>query len=66
MLSHGADPDLAPAGWSKEAVHVHWIGVEPYSLAIGTARRDIVEVSSYAERRTVTPATSPGGLDINS
>ena len=44
MGSHGADPDLAPAGWTKEAVYVHWIGVEPYSLAIGTARRDTVEV----------------------
>jgi hypothetical protein len=45
MRSHGADPDLAPAGWTEEAVYGHRIGAEPYSLAIGTARRDSVEVS---------------------
>jgi hypothetical protein len=44
MRSHGADPGLAPAGWTKEAVYGHRIGAEPYSLAIGTARRDSVEV----------------------
>jgi hypothetical protein len=45
MRSHATDPDLPPAGWTEEAVYGHRIGVEPYSLAIGTARRDIVEVS---------------------
>jgi hypothetical protein len=45
MGSHATDPDLPPAGWTEEAVYGHRIGVEPYSLAIGTARRDIVEVS---------------------
>ena len=45
MRSPGADPALAPAGWTEEAVYGHRIGVELYSLAIGTARRDIVEIS---------------------
>jgi hypothetical protein len=45
MRSHGADPALAPAGWTEDAVYGHRIGVDPYSLAIGRARRDIVEVS---------------------
>ena len=45
MRSHGGDPALPPAGWTEEAGYGHRIGVEPYSLAIGTARRDIVEVS---------------------
>ena len=40
--SHWADPSLAPGGWTKEAVHVHRIGVEPYSIAVGTARNDVV------------------------
>ena len=44
MRSHGADPGLAPAGWTEEAVYGHRIGAEPYSLAIGTARRDNVEI----------------------
>jgi hypothetical protein len=50
MRSHGADPALAPAGWTEEAVYGHRIGVEPYSLAIGTARRDVVEVSLRIHR----------------
>jgi len=45
MRSHAADPGFIPAGWTEEAVYGHRIGVEPYSLAIGTARRDSVEVS---------------------
>lgn len=45
MRSHATDPGLIAAGWTEEAVYGHRIGVEPYSLAIGTARRDSVEVS---------------------
>jgi hypothetical protein len=45
MRSHGADPGLAPGGWTEDAAHGHRIGAGHYSLAIGTARRDIVEVS---------------------
>lgn len=45
MQSHSPDPDLPPAGWTEEAVYGHRIGAEPYSLAVGTARRDSVEVS---------------------
>jgi hypothetical protein len=43
MRAHGTDPDLPPAGWTSEAVYIHRIGVEPYSLAVGTARNDRVE-----------------------
>ncbi len=38
------DPDLAPAGWTSEAVHVHRICVEPHSIAVETARDDMVEM----------------------
>jgi hypothetical protein len=34
MRSHGADPDLPPAGWTSEAVYIHRIGVEPHSLSV--------------------------------
>ena len=61
MRSHGADPELAPAGWTEEAVYGHRIGVEPYSLAIGTARRDNVEVSLRISRRA--PAADPEGAE---
>jgi hypothetical protein len=61
MRSHGADPELAPAGWTEEAVYGHQIGVEPYSLAIGTARRDNVEVSLRISRRA--PAADPEGAE---
>ena len=45
MRSHGTDPDLAPAGWTHEAVQIHRIGVEPHSLSVGTARDDMVETT---------------------
>lgn len=45
MRSHGTDPGLAPAGWTSEAVYIHRIGVEPHSLAVGTARNDMVETT---------------------
>jgi len=61
MRSHGADPELAPAGWTEEAVYGHRIGVEPYSLAIGTARRDNVEVSLRISRRA--PAADLEGAE---
>lgn len=43
MAEHAMDPDLPPAGWTNEAVHVHRIGVEPHSISVGTARDDMVE-----------------------
>ncbi|MER7585046.1 hypothetical protein [Kitasatospora sp. NPDC097691] len=43
MAEHAMDPDLPPAGWTDEAVHVHRIGVEPHSISVGTARDDMVE-----------------------
>jgi hypothetical protein len=43
MAEHVTDPDLPPAGWTEEAVHVHRIGVEPHSISVGTARDDMVE-----------------------
>lgn len=58
MQSHGADPGLAPAGRTGKAVYGHRIGAEPYSLAIGTARRDTVEVSLR-----VSPSTPAADLE---
>ncbi|MFB7675817.1 hypothetical protein ACFC26_30865 [Kitasatospora purpeofusca] len=43
MTEHATDPDLPPAGWTEEAVHLHRIGVEPHSVSVGTAREDMVE-----------------------
>lgn len=43
LKAHGSDPELAPAGWTNDAVHRLRIGVEPYSISIGTERRDCVE-----------------------
>lgn len=43
MAEHAMDPDLPPAGWTDEAVHVHRIGLEPHSISVGTARDDTVE-----------------------
>lgn len=43
MDEHATDPDLPPAGWTREAVHIHRIGVEPHSISVGTARDDLVE-----------------------
>lgn len=40
---HATDPDLKPGGWTKEAVYIHRIGVEPHSISVGTARDDMVE-----------------------
>lgn len=58
MRSHGGDPGLAPAGWTKEAVYDHRIGVEPFSLAVGTADDGTVEVllSLAPARPAVGPA----------
>ncbi|MEU4287040.1 hypothetical protein AB0E63_02360 [Kribbella sp. NPDC026596] len=43
IAEHAIDPDLPPAGWTHEAVYVHRVGVEPHSIAVGTARDDLVE-----------------------
>ncbi|MBC6461896.1 hypothetical protein HKK72_29115 [Actinomadura sp. HBU206391] len=45
MRSHAADDLHAPAGWTQEAVDLHRIGVQPHSIAVGTARSDIVETT---------------------
>ncbi len=45
MRSHAEDDLGAPAGWTEEAVYVHRIGVQPHSIAIGTARSDMVETT---------------------
>jgi hypothetical protein len=37
------DPDLPPAGWTDEAVQIHRIGIERFSISVGTARYDFVE-----------------------
>ncbi|MFD8598204.1 hypothetical protein ACFV1L_24690 [Kitasatospora sp. NPDC059646] len=57
MAAHAADPDLPPAGWTAEAVHVHRIGVEPHSIAVGTARDDLVEalIAVHASAPVVEP-----------
>ncbi|WP_242887765.1 hypothetical protein [Actinomadura litoris] len=43
MRAHGTDPALVPAGWTQEADQIHRIGIEPHSIALGTARSDVVE-----------------------
>ncbi|MFI6509846.1 hypothetical protein ACIBCT_19765 [Streptosporangium sp. NPDC050855] len=45
MRSHAEDDQHPPAGWTEEAVYVHRIGVQPHSIAIGTARSDMVETT---------------------
>jgi hypothetical protein len=45
MRLHWSDPDLRPAGWTREASQFHRIGVEPHSLSVGTARDDLVETT---------------------
>ncbi|MEU6669508.1 hypothetical protein [Streptomyces sp. NPDC046727] len=57
IAEHATDPDLPPAGWTKEAVHVHRIGVEPHSISVGTARDDMVE--SLITVHTSAPTTDP-------
>lgn len=56
------DPDLQPAGWTTEAVYVHRIGVEPHSIAVGTARDDMVE--SLITLHASAPATEPAAEHI--
>ncbi|WP_435229287.1 hypothetical protein [Streptomyces sp. Tue6028] len=57
MAKHATDPDLPPAGWTEEAVHVHRIGVEPHSISVGTARDDMVE--SQITLHESAPMTEP-------
>lgn len=57
LARRGTDPDVPPAGWTDDAVYVHRIGIEPHSIAVGTARDDLVEarITVYA----TTPTTDP-------
>ncbi|MEU8172472.1 hypothetical protein [Microbispora hainanensis] len=48
-----AERDLPPAGWTHEAVQLHRIAVDPYSIAVGTARSDIVIVRLRLHRAAV-------------
>lgn len=57
MAEHATDPDLPPAYWTEEAVHVHRIGVEPHSISVGTARDDMVE--SQIAVHASAPMTEP-------
>ncbi|MGW5612049.1 hypothetical protein ACWEWI_39690 [Streptomyces sp. NPDC003753] len=57
IAEHATDPTLAPAGWTKEAVYVHRIGVEPHSISVGTARDDMVE--SLITVHPSAPTTDP-------
>lgn len=57
IAEHAMNPDLAPAGWTKEAVYVHRIGVEPHSISVGTARDDMVE--SLITVHASAPPTDP-------
>ncbi|MFE9866871.1 hypothetical protein ACFYPZ_29715 [Streptomyces sp. NPDC005506] len=63
IAEHAMDPDLAPAGWTDEAVYVHRIGVEPHSISVGTARDDMVEllITVNASAPTTDPAGAPTG-----
>jgi hypothetical protein len=59
---HAMDPDLPPAGWTDDAVHIHRIGVEPHSISIGTARDDLVE--SLIEVHESAPLPDPAAEHI--
>jgi hypothetical protein len=63
MRLHGTDPDLAPAGWTEEAVYGHRIGVEPFSVSIGTARDATVEVEVLLRVVPAAPAADPGAAE---
>lgn len=45
MRAHADDDLRAPAGWTEKAVDIHRIGVQPHSIAVGTARSDVVETT---------------------
>ncbi|MFF7813716.1 hypothetical protein ACFZCF_17660 [Streptomyces sp. NPDC007945] len=62
IAEHAMDPDLAPAGWTDEAVYVHRIGVEPHSISVGTARDDMVE--SIITVHESAPTTDPAAEHI--
>lgn len=62
MTEHAMDPDLPPAGWTREAVQVHRIGVEPHSISVGTARDDLVE--SLITVHATAPITEPAAEHI--
>lgn len=42
MEEQETEPSPA-AGWTEDAIFLHRIGVEPHSIAVGTARDDLVE-----------------------
>jgi hypothetical protein len=44
-VGEGEGSGRPPGGWTPEALEEHRIGVEPYSIAVGTARNDRVEVT---------------------
>ncbi|WP_194924902.1 hypothetical protein [Catenulispora pinisilvae] len=48
MEDRGFDPEQPAAGWTDEAVTIRRIGLEPYSIAVGTARDDLVEAQITA------------------
>lgn len=58
MAEHAIDPDLPPAGWTEEAVHIHRVGVEPHSISVGTARDDMVDalINVHASAPTTDPS----------
>ncbi|MGX1480499.1 UNVERIFIED_CONTAM: hypothetical protein RKD50_009307 [Streptomyces canus] len=58
IAEHAMDPDLAPAGWTDEAVFVHRIGVEPHSISVGTVRDDMVE----SLQPVSSPCPAPGPI----
>jgi hypothetical protein len=57
MAEHAMDPGLKPGGWTGEAVQIHRIGLEPFSISVGTARDDIVE--SLITVHTSEPTPEP-------
>ncbi|TCN37853.1 hypothetical protein EV644_15022 [Kribbella orskensis] len=58
MATHAMDPNLPPAGWTHEAVHIHRIGVEAHSISVGTARDDLVEslINVHASAPVLEPS----------
>lgn len=62
MAKHAMDPDLPPGGWSGDAVQIHRIGLEPYSISVGTARDGMVE--TLITSRSSAPRPEPAAEHI--
>lgn len=59
LQSDGMADYFSPGGWTPEANDLYRIGVEPHSIAVGTARIDLVEVVLHLHHREPPPNLEP-------